>query len=301
MILAVAALATLPPQKAASILTKLRNKGGNVRNLKSARRQRRSRTRMALPRRRAAAGGPSRRRELWLCAVLQLRPAATSRPEPAGVRDDAPPPLCAGSRPRDELSLGRGARRPRPERTSPTPRTTASRRTRRSDALDPKASAALACSAAKEADRIFDNLGGKGDAVRNLSAYVIKGSILNSDTEVAGAYSIRSEELPDIEEVPQAALHDAAACGRVWACNEAAIWRHPARGRRRSTPKRRGRRVGRAHPKFAVAASPSRPAARRRSRRRALRARGGARGGRQRPLAAPRPVEPPAASGCGEF
>ena len=30
--LAVAALATLPPQKAASILTKLRNKGGNVRN-----------------------------------------------------------------------------------------------------------------------------------------------------------------------------------------------------------------------------------------------------------------------------
>jgi hypothetical protein len=88
------------------------------------------------------------------------------------------------------------------------------------DALDPKASAALAALPAKEAERILDNLRRKGDAVRNPSAYVMR-SILNSNAEVGCAYA--TEELPDIEEVPQAALHDAAACAACLECNEVAL------------------------------------------------------------------------------
>ena len=96
------------------------------------------------------------------------------------------------------------------------------------DALDPKASAALANLPEKEADRILDNLRRKGDSVRNPSAYVMR-SILNSNAEPSCQYA--TEELPDIEEVPRPRCTTRLPARRA---SSAMKWRS-ARGRRRST------------------------------------------------------------------
>ena len=210
--LAVAALATLPPQKAASILTKLRNKGGNVRNPSAY-------VVRSVENAHCHGGGGSLRPQpppgaVYYVPYYNYGPPPPPDQSPPGF---APSPAAPAFVPQVYAPEGPTPQLPSAEDESDATDDGASDPV---DALDPKASAALAALPQKEADRILDNLRRKGDAVRNPSAYVMR-SILNSNAEVGCQYA--TEELPDIEEVPQAALHDAAACAACLECNEVAL------------------------------------------------------------------------------
>ena len=212
--LAVAALATLPPpQKAASILTKLRNKGRNVRNPSAY-------VARSVENAHCHGGGGSLRPQpppgaVYYVPYYNYGPPPPPDQSPPGF---APSPAAPAFVPQVYAPEGPTPQLPSGEDESDA--TDDGGQKDPCDALDPKASAALANLPEKEADRILDNLRRKGDAVRNPSAYVMR-SILNSNAEVGCAYA--TEELPDIEEVPQAALHDAAACAACLECNEVAL------------------------------------------------------------------------------
>ena len=213
--LAVAALATLPPQKAASILTKLRNKGGNVRNPSAY-------VVRSVENAHCHGGGGSLRPQpppgaVYYVPYYNYGPPPPPDQSPPGF---APSPAAPAFVPQVPYEApGVQPTLPSAEDESDATDDGASDPV---DALDPKASAALAALPSKEADRILDNLRRKGDSVRNPSAYVMR-SILNSNAEAPCAYASEDGTLPDIEEVPQAALHDAAACAACLECNEVAL------------------------------------------------------------------------------
>ena len=275
--LAVAALATLPPQKAASILTKLRNKGGNVRNPSAY-------VVRSVENAHCHGGGGSLRPQPPPGAVYYVPYYNYGPPPPPNESPPsfAPSPAAPAFVPQAPYEAP-GVQPPPPSGEDESDATDDGA-SDPVDALDPKASAALAALPSKEADRILDNLRRKGDSVRNPSAYVMR-SILNSNAEVGCAYA--TEELPDIEEVPQAALHDAAACAACLECNEVALCPRKAAvdDALRAPPIREtGCSIAFAT-RGSAAVQAARCAARWRARRPA------------RPAAAPRPVEP---SSCGE-
>ena len=208
--LAVAALATLPPQKAASILTKLRNKGGNVRNPSAY-------VVRSVENAHCHGGGGSLRPQPPPGAVYYVPYYNYGPPPPP---DQSPPGFAPSPAAPAFVPQAPYETPPPPAGDDESDATDDGEQKDPCDALDPKASAALANLPEKEADRILDNLRRKGDSVRNPSAYVMR-SILNSNAEVGCAYA--TEELPDIEEVPQAALHDAAAYAACLECNEVAL------------------------------------------------------------------------------
>ncbi|CAH0371306.1 unnamed protein product [Pelagomonas calceolata] len=284
--LAVAALATLPPQKAASILTKLRNKGGNVRNPSAY-------VVRSVENAHCHGGGSLRPQPppgaVYYVPYYNYGPPPPLNESPPGFEGFAPSPAAPAFVPQGVPYEAPGVQPPPPSGGDESDATDDGEQKDPCDALDPKASAALANLPEKEADRILDNLRRKGDAVRNPSAYVMR-SILNSHAEVGCAYA--TEELPDIEEVPQAALHDAANCAACLECNEVALCPRKAAvdDALRAPPIREtGCSIA-----FATRGSAAVQAARCAQRWRARRP--------ARPAAAPRPVEPPAepSSGCGE-
>ena len=214
--LAVAALATLPPQKAASILTKLRNKGRNVRNPSAyvARSVENAHCH--------GSGGSLRPQQpppgaVYYVPYYNYGPPPPPNESPPGFEGFAPSPAAPAFVPQGVPYEAPGLQPTLPSSAEDeSDATDDGEQKDPCDALDPKASAALANLPEKEADRILDNLRRKGDAVRNPSAYVMR-SILNSHAECAYP---STDELPDIEEVPQAALQDAAACAICLECNE---------------------------------------------------------------------------------
>ena len=161
--LAVAALATLPPQKAASILTKLRNKGGNVRNPSAY-------VVRSVENAHCHGGGESLRPQPPPGAVYYVPYYSYGPPPPPDQTRRASPHRP----PRRPSCPRRRTIRPRSRPAEDEADATDDGASDPVDALDPKASAALANLPEKEADRILDNLRRKGDSVRNPSAYVMR-------------------------------------------------------------------------------------------------------------------------------
>ena len=276
--LAVAALATLPPQKAASILTKLRNKGGNVRNPSAY-------VVRSVENAHCHGGGGSLRPQpppgaVYYVPYYNYGPPPPPNESPPGYEGFAPSPAAPAFVPQGAPYEAPGVQPTLPSGTDESDATDDGEQKNPCDALDPKASAALAALPSKEADRILDNLRRKGDAVRNPSAYVMR-SILNSHAECAYP---STDELPDIEEVPQAAM-DAAACAICLECNEVCNRKVAIEEALRAAPVRESGCSIVFATRGSAAVQAARCAARWRARRPA------------RPAAAPRPVE---SSCCGE-